>query len=176
MIYFQAGFDGDGPMGRRAQGRRTHARVRVVNSADLRLLLLSLIEAQPSHGYDLIRAIEQLTDGAYAPSPGMIYPALSMMGDAGQIAAQIEGGSRKVFAITPVGSAHLAGRRAELDAVVARLGQLPSVDRERHAPIRRAMSNLKAVLGNSIARAEEERQHQIAALIDEAAQAIERLR
>ncbi|EGH34744.1 transcriptional regulator PadR-like protein, partial [Pseudomonas syringae pv. japonica str. M301072] len=40
---------------------------------------LALIAEQPAHGYDLIRKIEGLFEGAYCPSPGVIYPTLTFL-------------------------------------------------------------------------------------------------
>lgn len=71
----------EGESGERRGGRR-----RVFDSAEFRLVLLKLIADQPRHGYELIRAIEDLTGGSYVPSPGMIYPTLTLLLDMGHIA------------------------------------------------------------------------------------------
>ena len=73
-------------------------RRRVFDSGELRLVLLKLISDQPRHGYDLIRAIEELTGGAYAPSPGVVYPTLTLLQDMGHIDEQKSEGARKAFA------------------------------------------------------------------------------
>ena len=75
-------------------------RRRLFDSGELRLVLLKLISDQPRHGYDLIRAIEELTGGAYAPSPGVVYPALSVLQDLGHIEGAEAESSRKAFSIT----------------------------------------------------------------------------
>ena len=99
------GWDGDwGGPGWGRRGRRG----RVFDAGELRLVLLKLIADQPRHGYDLIRAIEELTHGAYAPSPGVIYPTLTMLQDMGLIEETKGEGSRKAFAVTDEGRAHLA--------------------------------------------------------------------
>src|SRR5437867_8274013 len=72
-------------------------RRRLFDSGELRLVLLKLISDQPRHGYDLIRAIEELTGGAYAPSPGVVYPALSVLQDLGHIEGAEAESSRKAF-------------------------------------------------------------------------------
>jgi len=147
------------------------------DSGELKLVLLKLIADQPRHGYDLIRAIEELTGGAYAPSPGVIYPTITLLQDMGLIAEQAADGARKAFAITAEGSAHLAERTDEIQALFARLAAIG----ERHArteggPIRRAMGNLRAVLQDSIdGDTAAETLHDIAEIIDEAARKIERL-
>src|SRR6201991_4656934 len=83
------------------------------DSEELRLGLLSLIAEQPRHGYDLIREIEEGTGGAYAPSPGIVYPTLTMLQDMGLIAESDAPGTRKVYAATPEGTTHLDQHKAE---------------------------------------------------------------
>src|SRR3546814_14249289 len=77
------------------------------DGGELRLVLLKLIADDARHGYDLIREIEDLTGGAYAPSPGIVYPTLTLLGDMGLIEEQAAEGTRKKFAITDAGRAHL---------------------------------------------------------------------
>src|SRR5438876_747135 len=83
-------------------------RRRVFDSNALRLVLLKLIADQARHGYELIRAIEDLTGGAYVPSPGVVYPTLTMLQEMGQIEEAASDGARKAFAITREGGEHLA--------------------------------------------------------------------
>jgi DNA-binding PadR family transcriptional regulator len=169
------GFGGHHEGGRWGSGHHHGGRSRILAASELRLLLASLIATESRHGYELIRAIEQLSAGAYAPSPGVVYPALALMEDVVHIAPVNAEGGRKAFAIAPAGLAELAARATEIDALKARLAALPSLQRDQHAPIRRAMDNLKTVLGNSITRLQPGVEHEIAALIDDAAQKIERL-
>src|SRR3569832_1014546 len=113
-FHFDLNDDG-GSAGRR--GRRS----RGFEGGELKLVLLKLIADQPRHGYDLIRAIEELTGGAYAPSPGVVYPTLTMLQDMGLIEEQATEGSRKAFAATDEGRAHLAERETEVEALIERL-------------------------------------------------------
>src|SRR6478752_5873653 len=87
--------------GGEGRGRRR----RMFDGEELRLVLLKLIADQPRHGYDLIRDIEERTGGAYAPSPGVIYPTLTMLDDMGLIEEQKSEGAKKLFAITNAGQA-----------------------------------------------------------------------
>jgi DNA-binding PadR family transcriptional regulator len=172
------GWDGDwsaefghGP-GRR--GRR-----RMFESGELRLVLLKLIADQPRHGYDLIRAIEELTHGSYAPSPGVVYPTLTMLQDMGLIQEAAAEGTRKAFAITPEGEAHLAERAEEVEALFERLtGAGEGKRRAGGRPIQRAVGNLLSALWHRVTADDtgEDRLHEIAAILDEAAQKIERLK
>lgn len=158
----------------RGGGRR-----RVFDSGELRLVLLRLIADAPRHGYDLIRAIEERTGGAYAPSPGVIYPSLTLLQDMAHIDEQSAEGARKRFAISDSGTALLAEREAEVGALLDRLDQLGKVTRRTEGgPVRRAMLNLRTVLQARLAEADagDEMLHDVAAIIDEAARRIERLK
>ena len=163
---------------RGADEGRGGRRRRVFDSNELRLVLLKLIADQPRHGYELIRAIEDLTGGFYVPSPGVVYPTLTMLHEMGQIEEAASGGARKAFAITADGTALLAEKKEEVAALFARLAELATArERTDGGPIRRAMQNLKMVL---IARLESgeaktETLHQVASILDDAAQKIERL-
>jgi len=170
--------------GRGFGGRHGHddegrgRRRRMFDSGELRLVLLRLIADEPRHGYDLIRRIEELTGGAYAPSPGVIYPTLTLLDDMGQIAAADSEGAKKLFAITPEGQAELDANAALVDELLARLAEGgDEQQRTDSASVRRAMGNLRAVLMNRLRDREldEATLHEIVARIDEAAQKIERL-
>ena len=177
---WRGGFDPDnwhfefgGPPGR-GGGRR-----RMFDSGELRLVLLRLIADQPRHGYDLIRAIEELTHGSYAPSPGVVYPTLTMLQDMGLIRETEAEGSRKVFAATPEGQAELAAKAEEVDALLGRLEGVGDTKRKAGgAPIKRAVGNLLSALWHRVTREDidEATLHDIAAILDEAAQKIERLK
>ncbi len=150
---------------------------RMFDGGELRLLLLKLIEEQPRHGYDLIREIEERSGGAYAPSPGVIYPTLTMLDDMGLVEAKAEG-ARKAFAITDAGSAELTEKAAEVEALFQRLAELGEQRaRTSGGPIRRAMGNLRAVLQERLGGSEvdPETLHAVADILDEAARKIERL-
>lgn len=174
------GFGGPGHHwhGDAGEGRGGRTRRRVFDSGELRLVLLKLIADQPRHGYELIRAIEELTGGSYVPSPGMIYPTLTMLDEMGHIAETKSEGARKAFAITPDGNAHLVERKAEVDALFARLAELANVqERTDAAPVRRAMGSLREALIHRLGRDGVQKQtvHDAVTIIDEAVQKIERL-
>jgi DNA-binding PadR family transcriptional regulator len=173
---------GEGWKGRKdwaedGEGGRGGGRRRMFDSGELRLVLLKLIAEKPRHGYDLIRAIEERTGGAYAPSPGIVYPTLTMLSEMGLIDEQSADGARKQFAITPDGTAHLAEREAEVTATFARLDALGAMrERTDAVPIRRALHNLRSVLHARLGEGlSKDRMHDAAALIDEVAKKIERL-
>jgi len=114
------GFSG-GPFGGgfRGGGMRT---ARMLASGDLQLLILLLLSEKPRHGYEIIKAIEEHSSGVYTPSPGMVYPALTYLEETGYAAAAAEG-TKKLYSITPEGTAYLAENRAVADDVWGRLAQ-----------------------------------------------------
>jgi len=173
---FQFDF-GEGPPGGWGRGRR--GRRRMFGSGELRLVLLKLIADEPRHGYDLIRAIEELTGGEYAPSPGVIYPTLTLLQDMGVIEEAEAEGPRKPFQVTDEGRKHLEEKADEVEALFERLEE-EFAPRERTGgpPIGRAVGNLMNALSHRIGRdgIDEDLLHEIATILDEAAQRIERVK
>ncbi|MBV8239136.1 MAG: PadR family transcriptional regulator [Sphingomonas sp.] len=152
---------------------------RMFDGGELRLVLLKLIADEPRHGYELIRAIEELTGGDYAPSPGVVYPTLTLLEEMGFIEEQANEEKRKRYAATDEGRAHLEENREQAEALIERLTRVGERrQRTDGAPIRRAMGNLRVALEHRLARGEfsQDTLHDVAALIDEVAQKIERLR
>lgn len=112
---FSAGEDGLGGHGFRAS--------RVVSAADLQLLILVLLEERPRHGYEIIKALEEHTSGFYAPSPGVIYPALTYLEEIGHTSVAAEG-AKKLYSLTPPGRAYLAEHRVHADTMMAQLAKI----------------------------------------------------
>ncbi len=169
---------GDGPPGGWG-GHRRRDRKRMFEGGELRLVLLKLIADEPRHGYDLIRAIEGLTGGHYAPSPGVVYPTLTMLTDMGLIEEAAGDGPRKAFQATAEGRALLTEKGDEIEALFERLEELVPDARDAAGPaIGRAVKNLMTALSHRIGRdgLDEELLLEIAAILDEAAQRIERVK
>ena len=171
-------FEGGGRGGRGGGGRGPRGRRRMFDGGELRLVLLALIEKEPRHGYDLIKAIEEMTGGDYAPSPGAVYPTLQLLEDEGSIEEAEAEGAKKPFAATAQGLEELEDRRDEVKALLRRLGR----HGERTTTVRshdvfRAMGNLGSVLKNraKAGKLDEETINQIVDMIDEMAKRIERL-
>jgi DNA-binding PadR family transcriptional regulator len=112
--------DGFGPRG---AGRGGFGPGRKLGSADLQLLLLALLAEKPSHGYELIKAVEERSSGYYSPSPGMVYPALTYLEEIGYASVTAEG-TRKLYSATETGHKHLADNRATLETLLAQLQQI----------------------------------------------------
>ena len=152
---------------------------RMFDGGELRLVLLKLIADEPRHGYELIKAIEDLTGGAYAPSPGVVYPTLTLLDEMDLVAEQPSEGAKKRFAATEAGRALLAEQAETVAALLARLEAIGAHrSRGDGAPIRRAMGNLRQAVQDRLSHGEASADtlHDIAALIDEVAQKVERLR
>ena len=166
---------GDGPGG----GHRGRDRKRMFEGGKLRLVLLKLIADEPRHGYQLIKAIEDLTEGEYAPSPGIVYPTLTMLEDMGLIREQKSEDSKKVFEATDEGRAHLEENEDELEELIDRLEGRGRTRRHGQRPeIGRAIGNLMTALRNRVAADgwNEELLEEVIDVLDEAAQRIERAR
>ena len=174
------GGSGKGGWDRQYRGRR---RGRMFGQGELRLVLLKLIADEPRHGYELIKAVEEMTAGSYAPSPGTVYPTLSLLEDEGAI-REVAGGDepRKAFEATDQGRAELEERKDEAEALTERLSE----HGERHAErgrafatpeMFRALGNLAQVVKIKARKGSlgEDSVAQIVDLIDEMARKIERL-
>jgi DNA-binding PadR family transcriptional regulator len=112
---------GGGWGGRHSMGGGDMIRAgRMLATGDLRLIALALIAEQPRHGYEIIKVLEDKTEGWYAPSPGMVYPTLTYLEEMGYVTAQAEG-AKKLYTITDEGRAYLDENRDFVDAVLERL-------------------------------------------------------
>jgi len=118
---------------------------RLFEHGDLRLVVLHLIAAKPRHGYEIIKAIEELAGGAYAPSPGVVYPTLTLLEELGLVTVEATEGGRKLHSITVEGTAHLAANRPALDAILARVADATPTGGPP-LPVIRAMKNLETAL------------------------------
>ena len=96
---------------------------RMLAQGDLRLIALSLIAEAPRHGYEIIKLVEEKTADWYSPSPGIVYPTLTYLDEAGYVTASTEG-SKKLYTITDQGRAYLSANRDLVDAVLDRLTAL----------------------------------------------------
>ena len=172
---FSMEFGRPGGGGREGSGRSR----RMFDGGELRLVLLKLIADEPRHGYDLIREIESMTGGAYAPSPGVVYPTLTMLDEMGLVEEQRSEGAKKRFAATEEGRRHLDENGEAVAALMQRLAQLGGRREEwTGSPVWRAVRNLGLAIRQRVGRGDmtQDTLHDVAAMIDELAQKIERLR
>lgn len=151
---------------------------RLFDYGELRLLLLAMIAENPAHGYELIKAIEERLAGAYAPSPGTVYPTLSWLDDMGYARIEEAEGNRKRYHITDEGAAFLEANRETVDALMARTGEGGGRGRREGVPpaLIRAMENLRMALRLRVRQGpiDPETATRVADILDEAARTIER--
>jgi len=149
---------------------------RLLEHGDLRFVLLALIEEQPRHGYELIKELEARTGGAYRPSPGVVYPTLSLLEDEGFVRPGAGDGGRKLYEITDEGRSALEDNRAGVEAVFGRMAEAAARSGETGPRVGRAMANLGMALQHRLSgpALPPETLDRIVELIDQAAAAIEK--
>lgn len=163
------------------RGQRRSIGGRVFGHGGLRFVLLQLIADSPSHGYELIKSIEDRLGGAYSPSPGTVYPTLTMMEELGYLTVEeADAGGRKRYRITDAGQAFLAENRATADAMLARMhgGTDGAGPRGGRPPqVTRAIENLKLAMRMRLSREAltAEQANAFAAVLDHAAQQLEQI-
>ena len=182
---------GPGPRGHHARGRwaeelrqdrggeRGRSDIgRLFAHGDLRLVILQLIGERPRHGYEIIKAIEEEAGGAYSPSPGVVYPTLTLLEELGHVTVAPGEGTRKLHSITPEGESMLAANRPALDALRTRVAAAAQARRAEgpHPSVVRAHEGLKLALKLRLARGPlgEDASAAIAAALDAATAAVER--
>jgi DNA-binding PadR family transcriptional regulator len=160
---FEHGFGGGG-------------RERFFDNGHLRLVILQLIADKPSYGYEIMKAIEERLSGGYAPSPGVVYPTLTLLEEEGFATVTATDGSKKLYAATEQGKEYLKANGVMLKAIFGRMEQAGKVfGRGRSPQIQRAIMNLKFALKMRVERADlsAEQVSRIAEAIDAAARAID---
>jgi DNA-binding PadR family transcriptional regulator len=165
---------GGGRIGRHHRGGRHRG---VFDHGDLRYVLLQLIAEKPRHGYELIKAIEDKFGGMYSPSPGVIYPTLTLLEELGYLGAEAAGGTKKLYSLTEEGANFLAANRATVEAIFDRMAEASRTYGSGPAPeIRRAMHNLELALSLRLGKGplDEAQVRTITAVLDRAASDIER--
>jgi DNA-binding PadR family transcriptional regulator len=182
MRHHGSDFDGRWAAGRGGRGRRGFGfggrhgfgggdmirAGRMLATGDLRLIALALIAEQPRHGYEIIKVLEEKTSGWYSPSPGIVYPTLTFLEEAGYVTAQTEG-AKKLYTITDEGRAHLDQNRDFVDTVLERIAAIGNKlarvrrrfggddDEDRRGGglpplVRAALENLREVAGARLER------------------------
>jgi len=149
---------------------------RFFDYGELRHVVLALLDEQPRHGYDIIRAIDQRTGGAYCPSPGVIYPTLSLLEDVGHVRAETTEGARNRYQITPDGRAFLVENKPLIDTLLSRLRHVEPAQASASSAIVAAMDGLKSALRGAGEPWTADEAKTVAVAIDAAAQRIRALR
>jgi len=114
------GGPGTGPGGGPG-GRRGGFRGRMFEQGDLKYVILQLLSEKPRHGYEVIKALEERLGGAYSPSPGAVYPTLTMLEDLGYARATTEESGKKIYEITAEGRTYLEENKGAVDEIFDRI-------------------------------------------------------
>ncbi len=149
---------------------------RLFGHGDIRLVLLSLLSEKPSYGYELIKAIEERLSGAYVPSPGLVYPTLTLLEEMGYISAETNEEGKKFFSVTPQGKAFLKVSKPVVKTIFDRMSDAAECQKRSENPqLVRAIENLKLALKlrSSAGELTQEQIRTIASTLDEAARTIE---
>jgi DNA-binding PadR family transcriptional regulator len=167
---------------------------KMLADGDLRLIVLALLEQGPRHGYDIIKALEERSKGIYSPSPGVVYPTLTYLEEAGYTTATSEG-SKRVYAITDTGRAHLNQNRETVEDILnqmewvgekvakarewaergtsgawfERRGRDERADTPSAAALDKARRRLRALITDAVEEGDEAEQQRLADIINRAA-------
>ena len=162
------GFHGHRGGGRGGPGR-------FFDHGDLRFVLLKLIADQPSHGYEMIKAVEQAVGGAYSPSPGVVYPTLTLLEELGYVIGSPEAGGKKLYTITVDGQAFLETSARQVEHIFGRMAEAASRSTVGAPRLLRAQENIKTALRLKLTGTQltPEQVSAVARVLDDAAQAIE---
>ncbi|MGA2088335.1 MAG: helix-turn-helix transcriptional regulator [Stellaceae bacterium] len=127
LAYFGGGFGGE------EMGGRGFPAGRKLGAGGLQLLILALLKEKPRYGYEIIKALEEHSGGYYAPSPGMVYPALTYLEELGRATVK-DDGAKRLYRITADGETELDKNREEADAMLERLARIgQKMERVREA-------------------------------------------
>jgi DNA-binding PadR family transcriptional regulator len=166
------------PHGRHERGGGRFRLGRFFAHGDLRLVILHLIAEKPRHGYEIIKAIEEQVAGAYSPSPGVVYPTLTLLEEVGHVTVSPGEGAKKLHEITAEGRAFLDANRPAVENLLARMAEAGRMGGGGPAPqVLRAMENLKLALRLRLSRGplSEDQINAVAAALDAAATSVERV-
>jgi DNA-binding PadR family transcriptional regulator len=164
-----------GHEGHRHRGFRSRDSERVFEHGDLRLVIMALLAEKPRYGYEIIKALEERVGGGYSPSPGVVYPTLTLLEEVGHATVADEHSGRRLYTLSNEGLAYLEANRTLVDSILARVDEANNSRRGPPIPVLRAMENLGVALrlrlrGRAVS---DEQARAIAAAIDAAAKSVE---
>lgn len=134
-------------------GGRRKRREKMLEASEIRLLMLHFLEQRAAHGYELIKSVEELSKGEYSPSPGIIYPNLTLLEEMEAIQVVDAQATRKAYRLTPAGRAQLAEQREMVLSLIARLSSLAVLVNNRAIPaVEQAIHGLKVALNRRLAQ------------------------
>ncbi len=161
--------------GRRGCGRGGGGRGRMFDNGDLRLVIMQLLSERPRHGYEIIKVLGERVGGGYMPSPGVVYPTLTLLEELGHAVVSEERAGRRLYDLTEQGRSALAADRSVLHTILARLESGAAARSGPPPQVARAMENLTMAVRLRLQsqQADEAQIRAITAAIDAAARAVE---
>jgi DNA-binding PadR family transcriptional regulator len=133
-------------------GRRKR-REKMLEASEIRLLMLHFLAQNAAHGYELIKSVEELSKGEYSPSPGIIYPNLTLLEEMEAIQVVDAQATRKAYRLTAAGEAQLAENRETVTSLITRLSTLAILVNNRSIPaVEQAIHGLKVALNRRLAQ------------------------
>ncbi|GME40100.1 hypothetical protein ACJ2_16780 [Pantoea sp. QMID2] len=125
----------------------------MLEASEIRLLMLHFLAQNAAHGYELIKSVEELSKGEYSPSPGIIYPNLTLLEEMEAIQVVDAQAARKAYRLTAAGEAQLADNRETVASLITRLSTLAIVVNNRSIPaVEQAIHELKMALNQRLAQ------------------------
>ena len=167
-----------GPFGRGRHGGGFGRREgRMFDAGELKLVILALLGEKPRHGYEVIKALGERVGGEYSPSPGVVYPTLTLLEDMGYAIVSVDAANRKLYTLTLEGETYLADNKAQVEAIFQRLDGGNENRFGDAGSVIRAVMNLRAavrlrVRGRAVTP---EQLNAIVDALDAAAKTIERI-
>ncbi len=160
---------------RHGGGFRSRDSERVFEHGDLRVVIMALLAEKPRYGYEIIKALEERIGGGYTPSPGVVYPTLTLLEEVGHATVADEHNGRRLYTLSPEGLAYFEANRSLADSILARVTEGGASRRGLPPPVMRAMENLGVAIrlrfkGRAVS---EEQIRAVAAAIDAAAKGVE---
>jgi len=162
--------------GGRGRGHEERSRGRIFAHGDMRYVIVGLLAEKSSYGYELIKAIEERLNGAYSPSPGLIYPTLTMLEEMGYVTSKDLDGNKKFYSITLEGRTFLEINKPTVNKIIGRMAHAADLHQRTEDPrLVRAVQNLKLTLRlkGTASKLSDDQIKQIAEALDEAARKIE---
>jgi len=148
---------------------------RVFEHGDLRLVIMAMLREKPRYGYEIIKDLEERVGGGYSPSPGVVYPTLTLLEEVGHATVSDEAGGRRLYTLSAEGLAFLETNRTQVEAILARIAEASASRRGPSPSVLRAMENLGSALRHRLRGrpASDDHIRVIVAAIDAAAKAVE---
>jgi DNA-binding PadR family transcriptional regulator len=129
---------------------------------DVRAAVLALLADRPMHGYEMIKEIEERSEGAWTPSAGSIYPMLQLLEDEGLIRGEDSDGKRR-FSLTDAGRTEHEEKSGDVTPWDAVRAGFPTGQLQLRGAIGQLIPAVKAIAQSGT----EDQQKQVRELLDE---------